>query len=436
MSLTQLIALVRTDLRLHMTNRRALIVSVLVPIFIAAFFGYLFGGNNGADDNGKLQVVIVDHDQSAVSKEIIAQLGAEKMLATQMQDEDAAHALVQSGKVQVGVVFPKGFGEDALRALFRPTEKPAIAIWFDPSQAMAPVVVQGLLAEHGMQVLTREAFTAPLTQQGLEDNLARIDRSSELSAGQKRALHDLLAAVHEAGNAVGGDAGNQAKSAFSSGLTVPYQVESTPLTSSPGVNYNSYAHSFAGMAVQFILFAGIDAGVLLLLTMERGLWQRLRAAPLSKAQLIVAKALATTLISLITLLLIYAAAMLVFGVRIRGSVPGFFAVALSFCILNACFGLLLASIGRSAGTTRGLASMATILLVMLGGAWVPAFVFPKWLQTVSLFVPTRWAVDGFDAMTWRGLGIEAALGPVGVMLGTALVCLVIAVWRMPWGRQR
>ena len=35
-----------------------------------------------------------------------------------------------------------------------------------------------------------------------------------------------------------------------------------------------------------------------------------------------------------------------------------------------------------------------LLLVMLGGAWVPSFVFPGWLQQASLVVPTRWAVDG------------------------------------------
>ena len=45
--------------------------------------------------------------------------------------------------------------------------------------------------------------------------------------------------------------------------------------------------------------------------------------------------------------------------------------------------------GRSAAATRGIAVMATLLLVMIGGAWVPSFVFPKWLQQASLAVPTR-----------------------------------------------
>ena len=36
-----------------------------------------------------------------------------------------------------------------------------------------------------------------------------------------------------------------------------------------GPRYNSYAHSFAGMSIQFILFMGIDAGITLLLIAKR-----------------------------------------------------------------------------------------------------------------------------------------------------------------------
>ena len=52
------------------------------------------------------------------------------------------------------------------------------------------------------------------------------------------------------------------------------------------------------------------------------------------------------------------------------------------------------------------------MMVMLGGAWVPTFIFPAWLQQVTLVVPARWAVDGLDAMTWRGLGLAGAVAPI------------------------
>ena len=105
---------------------------------------------------------------------------------------------------------------------------------------------------------------------------------------------------------------------------------------------------------------------------------------------------------------------------------------LAFCILNATFGLLLAAIGRTPAATRGLAVMVTLILVMVGGAWVPAFIFPSWLQQGSLIAPTRWAVDGLDAMTWRGLGFDAALAPIGVLLLSAAICGGIALARFRW----
>ena len=124
--------------------------------------------------------------------------------------------------------------------------------------------------------------------------------------------------------------------------------------------------------------------------------------------------------------------MAVFGVRVHGSWLGLLAVLMAFSALTASFGLMVAALGRTPEATRGLAIMATLLMVMLGGAWVPSFVFPEWLQTATLFVPTRWAVDGIDAMTWRGLGWDAALMPTAVLLGFAALFAAVALWRFRW----
>jgi ABC-2 type transport system permease protein len=105
---------------------------------------------------------------------------------------------------------------------------------------------------------------------------------------------------------------------------------------------------------------------------------------------------------------------------------------MALCFMNSAFGLMLAAVGRSAAATRGIAVLVTLLLVMIGGAWVPSFVFPKWLQQASLAVPTRWAVDGLDAVTWRGQGLAAALAPIAVLCATAIICLGLAIWRFRW----
>jgi ABC-2 type transport system permease protein len=218
----------------------------------------------------------------------------------------------------------------------------------------------------------------------------------------------------------------------SGGLMLPFATHESAMTSGVDRKYNSYAHSFAGMGVQFILMMGIELGMGLLAMRRLGLWQRLRAAPLSKATLLGSQMASGTLIASVLMLAIFAAAMLLFGVRIEGSWIGFIGITLSFAVLTATFGLLVAALGKTPEATRGLAILATLLMVMLGGAWVPSFVFPEWLQTVSLAVPTRWAVDGLDGMSWRGLPLAAAWAPMGVMLAFSAVFGWVAVKRFAW----
>jgi ABC-2 type transport system permease protein len=422
-------ALVRNDLRIFRTDRRAVVIGIVVPILIAAFFGYVFGGTGNAE-TGKIPIIVVDEDQSVVSKAIAADLQKDSFVSVQLLDRAEAQQQVKSGKAQVAAIIPKNFGDDAARALFTSQNKPQVEMLIDPSQAMSSKVIEGLFVQYGMQEITKSAFSGKVGEDSLASYVQRLEADSARHP-EAEDLKNLLTALRGL-NQRANDTQGAATAGLQRGLTMPYEVATTKVTSGRDVAYNGYAHSFAGMTVQFLLLAGVDAGVVLLLLRDRGIWQRVRAAPLAKADFLVAKTIATMLIGLFQIAVIYAAAIAIFGVRVSGSVAGFIAIAIVFCFLNATFGLMLASIGRSAPATRGIAVMVTLLMVMVGGAWVPSFVFPKWLQQASLAVPTRWAVDGLDAMTWRGLGFDAAILPILVLGGTAAVCLAIAIYRFKW----
>jgi ABC-2 type transport system permease protein len=429
MNITAIWAIVRNDLRIFRTDRRAVIIGILVPILIAAFFGYVFGGTGNAE-SGRIPIIVVDEDQSLVSKAIIEDLQKDSMVSVQLLDLTQAQQQVKSGKAQVAAIIPRNFSDDSARALFTSRNKPKVEMLIDPSQAMSSKVIQGLFVQYGMQEITKSAFSGTVG----EDTLANYLRQLEVDSARqpeaedlKSLLTDLRRLNKRADAAEAGGTGGMQR-----GLTMPYEVSTTKVTSGNDVAYNGYAHSFAGMTVQFLLLAGVDAGVVLLLLRDRGIWQRLRSAPLSKADFLVAKTIATMLIGMFQIAVIYAAAIAIFGVRISGNVGGFVAIAIVFCFLNSTFGLMLASIGRSAPATRGIAVMVTLLMVMVGGAWVPSFVFPKWLQQAALVAPTRWAVDGLDAMTWRGLGFDAAIGPIVVLGGAAAAFLAIAIYRFKW----
>ncbi len=173
-------------------------------------------------------------------------------------------------------------------------------------------------------------------------------------------------------------------------------------------------------------------GVGLLLMRKPGLWRRLRATPLSRVTLIGARIASGTVIATLLMAGIYVAAAAFFGVRVLGSLVGFVTVVVSFTLMAPMMGLMIAAVGRTPDATRGLAIVVTLLLVMLGGAWIPTFLFPEWLASITRFIPTRWAIDGLDAMTWRAQGIDAVVIPVLAMLGCSALFAALAVRGFRW----
>ena len=427
-------ALITKDLRIFFADRRSVIMSFVPPIVIASFFGYIFGGLGGKAETSRIPVLVVDQDASAISAAIFADLKTRDALDVKASGIDEARLAVRKGTATVGIVLPKDFGTDAGRAFFTPAKKPQIDVLYDPSHAAEQTMVQGILTGTVMQVVSKEMFSGATGNSMVKESLANIENSSGMAAEDKKRLRDLLQSVDRWNQQSQAGQGN-GQSGFSGGLTVPYEVRQEAVTARTGVQYNGYAHSFGGMSVQFILFMGVDVGIGMLLMRQRGLWKRLRAAPLSRSMLLGSRAVSAAMISMLILTVAFAFARVVFGVRIEGSMAGFVGVCLAFSLMTAAFGLLIAALGKTPEAARGISIFVTLILVMLGGAWVPAFIFPPWLQTVTMFVPTRWAMDGLDGMTWRGLGFASAIGPIAGLLLSAAVFGVLAAAKFTWDAE-
>ena len=423
------LALVRKDLRLFFSDRKAVLVGLLVPIVCGSFFGYLFGGQKGNTETSKVPVLIIDQDNSAISRAIAAQLGTDKTLDVKPSTLDAAREAVRKGKASAAIVVPKDFGTNAGHALFGQGKKPELGLMYDPSHSVELSMVQGILSGAVMQVVSKEIFSGHSGREMVNESLAQIENGN-MPAADKKVLRDLLSGVKEWNEQDRPHAPGEAGP--TGGLTMPYETHEEAITSGQGIEYNGYAHSFGGMGVQFILFMGLDVGIALLLLRQTGLWQRLRAAPLSRAMLLGSRATSAALIAGFILFVLFSFARLVFGVHIQGSFAGFVGVCAAFSLMTAAFGLMVAALGETPEATRGYSIMVTLIMVMLGGAWVPTFVFPQWLQKLTVVIPTRWAMDGLDAMSWRGLGFSAALPPIGVLLLFTLLFGVVAVMRFRW----
>ncbi len=431
--MTALLALIKVQIQLYLRNRRAMLINVLVPILIASFFGAIFGGSGAKDKPLELPVALVDEDGSELSQHIVKLLAADTSLKAQTLPQAEAEDLVRKGKLKAAVVFTKGFGDQASQAMFGGAEKAKAQILYDPSDNMALGLLRGLLAQYTMQQVMTTSFSGDTGQKRMDEAMARVDSSKDLAADKRDTLKSLFANVRKMQQEFPEAASSPASSSSSSNpmLSPPYVLEEKGLVSGTQ-GYNAYAHSFAGMGAQFVLFMGVELGMAILLARRTGLWARLRAAPLSRMSLLASHLVSTTLIATAVMTIIMGAGMLIFGFRPSGSAVGLLLVIASYGFFTAGFGLFLAAVGRSPEATRGLSVMAVLMMVMLGGAWVPSFVFPSWLQDLTLIVPVRWAIDGMDAMTWRGQDFGAAAAAAGVLSAFAIGFAGLAWWRFDW----
>ena len=424
--MTSFLALVRKDILLFIMDRRAMIFAFAVPITIASFFGYIFNGNNNQQDAGRIPVLFVDQDESAVSREILKQLTGQKTLDVKATDAVAAREAVRRGKATVAVIIPKDFGQNSGRAFFSDDAKPEVGMLFDPSHSAERGMVQGVLTGVIMQAVSKEMFGGSTGRDMLKQALEQVQGSTQMAPQDKKALETLLQSAQRLSES------QPAGGAAPGGLRIPFSTRDEAVTSRQNVEYNGYAHAFAGMTVQFVLFQAIDVGIGLLLQRQRGLWKRFRAAPLSRGWLLGSRTVSAGIIAFVVTLVNFLFARVAFGVHIDGSFLGFVGISAAFSLCVATFGLLIAALGKTPEGTRGLSIFVSLMAVMLGGAWIPTFIFPQWMQKITVVVPTRWAIDGLDAMTWRGLGFGSAVVPIVLLLVFATVCAGLAVSRFRW----
>jgi ABC-2 type transport system permease protein len=388
----------------------------------------VLGGQSDQSDRSKIPVLVVDQDQSAISREIVNRLSQENSLDVKPSSAEAARAAVRKGSANVAVIIPSNFGRDSGQAFFGPEKKPELEVLFDPSHSAERAMVQGVLTGDVVQAVSKEMFSGQTGRDLLKGSLAQVEQSRGLAPADKQSLEDLLRGVQRYNDRADSSGG----AGLSRGLTIPFTTHEEAVTARVDAPYNGYAHAFAGMVVQFVLFLGIDVGIGLLQQRQRGLWKRFRAAPLSRGVLLGSRAASASVLALCVVLVNFLFARLVFGVRVDGSMAGFLAVCAAFSVMTAAFGMLIATLGKTPDATRGLSIFVTLIVVMLGGAWIPMFLFPQWLQRLTVVTPTRWAMDGLEATTWRGLGFTAAFPAVLVLLGFAAVFAVLAVARFRW----
>ncbi len=183
--------------------------------------------------------------------------------------------------------------------------------------------------------------------------------------------------------------------------------------------------------VMFAFFLVLSVGWLFVAERKHGTLVRLRAAPLTRAQILMGKLLPCLVVSLLQGGFLLAAGRLLFGMT-WGSRPELLlplVASTSFAAVG--LAILVASVAR---TETQVAVYGTLLVLVLGGvsgSLMPRDLMPEQMKTISLVTPHAWALDAYNQLlATPNPDVSAVLTACAALCTFGAVFTALAWWRM------
>jgi ABC-2 type transport system permease protein len=203
-----------------------------------------------------------------------------------------------------------------------------------------------------------------------------------------------------------------------------------------GANVKSpFATSIVGgWAIQFLLFALSASATSLFRERDAGIFQRLLAAPVTRANILWSKFLYGVCLGVVQLMVLFFAGRMLFGIEVEQHVGLLLLVCTFAAAACTSFGMLLAAIAPNAEAAQGLATFLIMLMSSLGGAWFPITLMPVFIQHFSKLTLVYWSMEGFSSVLWAGQGFLQILPILTILGGITVGVMSIAIWRFNRGK--
>jgi len=185
----------------------------------------------------------------------------------------------------------------------------------------------------------------------------------------------------------------------------------------------------AVMGALLLLIAMLLTALSVVRERELGTWDQLLVSPIGATELMLGKTIPVALVGLLDLVLVSVAAVLWFGIPIRGFPPVLLLAAVPFLLASLAMGLIISTISK----TQQEAFMTTFLVLMpaliFSGFMFPVSSMPEGFQLATLLNPLRHFLVVVRSVFLKGTGFADHVGEYLALYGMAAVGMGYAVVR-------
>ena len=394
------------DLSQMLRDKRSLVFLVAMPIIFTIFMGFAYrsGGNNQPQD-ARLSLAWVEAGPaSSLSKMLFARLDSSDALKPVPMDEAPALDALQQGKVDGVLIVPAGYGNQAA----------GFVASAQPNGSEIPQL--RLIADTFKGQSLYQALRGPVSQLMSAVEIGRI--SAEMNPGvdakvEEQAAFELAWAAWE---------NNQSRSMVKLEQAVAQK-------SSDWTGGNPYNQASPGILVQFAIFGLITSAQIVVAERKSRTLQRLMTTAMKPWEIVAGHMLAMFSLGFMQTALLVVFGQLALNVDYLREPLGTLLLAVALGLWVASMGLLIGIIAKGEEQVVLFSLLAMFIFSALGGTWFPLEVAGGAFAAIGKLLPSAWAMNGFQNILIRRLGLESAWIPTGILLAYALGFFLLAVWR-------
>ncbi len=157
---------------------------------------------------------------------------------------------------------------------------------------------------------------------------------------------------------------------------------------------------------------------------QKGILRRIFATPLPKGTYLISNIITRTLLSMLQVAILFLISMLVFNVRIAGSIPLTIALTILGSLVFISFGFLISGIAKTEESASAIVMPMQIIFMFTGGVYFDRSVLPSWLFNATKPLPMTYLIDTLRDVMTKGYG----LGDKSVIIGIlALIAWLVGI---------
>jgi len=386
------------DLSQMLRDKRSLVFIVAMPIVFTLFMGFAYRGSTQSDENAdnRIRLALVDPEpESRLNKMLFTRLDSSDSIRIVPMNEDEAMDAFHKGEVAGVLVIPVGFSEQA---------------------EVGKVAQLNLIAEPGSSAgqSLYQSLRVPISQLMSAVEVGRISAEVQSNPNEYVPSLELAWSKWEENSKLG---------------LVRVEQAVAEVAESDWTGGNPYNQASPGILVQFAIFGLITSAQILVQERKTRTLQRLMTTAMKPWEIVAGHLLAMFSLTFLQTAMLVLFGQLVLGVNYLREPIGTLLVSITLGLWVASMGLLIGVIAKADDQVILYSMIAMFLFSALGGTWFPLEAAGGTFGAIGRTLPSAWAMNGYQNILIRGLGLKSAWMPAMILFVYALGFFSLAVWR-------